>query len=186
MTSVSELTLRPDISILMIHGKLKSHAIIFNPPYDIASILIDFCSFGGQLVKIIIDHSTRDVNIVQTSINRLVLRTVVTAFQDHRLQMPIPRRSIQPTFGNVEFFDGGVGGIPVSRLTFPEMTRTSQGARTHSASRRPRDTGKSCSICMENIFDNDVQVMEVRGKKVLGAEYNSTEIYVERHVIVIE
>ena len=42
------------------------------------------------------------------------------------------------------------------------------------------------ALQLANIFDNDVQVMEVRGKKVLGAEYNSTEIYVERHVIVIE
>ena len=42
------------------------------------------------------------------------------------------------------------------------------------------------ALQLANIFDNDVQVMEVQGKKVLGAEYNSTEIVVARHVIVIE
>ena len=43
------------------------------------------------------------------------------------------------------------------------------------------------ALQLANIFLNDVQVMEVRGRKVFGAQHNSTEIYIERHdVIVIE
>ena len=42
------------------------------------------------------------------------------------------------------------------------------------------------ALQLVNIFLNDVQVMEVRGRKVFGAQYNSTEIYIERHAIVIE
>ena len=42
------------------------------------------------------------------------------------------------------------------------------------------------ALQLANIFLNDVQVMEVRGRKVFGAQHNSTEIYIERHAIVIE
>ena len=42
------------------------------------------------------------------------------------------------------------------------------------------------ALVVAGIIDDDVQVKEVRGKKVLGAEYNSTEIYVEKHPEIIE
>lgn len=42
------------------------------------------------------------------------------------------------------------------------------------------------ALTQANIIADDVQVMEVVGKKVLGANYNSTEIYVEKHPHVIE
>jgi len=153
MTSICEISLRRDIPITMIHGKLKSHVIIFNPPYDIPSILIEFCQFGGNIVKIVISHSNRDVSIVQPSIAHTILRTVVQTFQNHRLQLPV-RQDARPRFGAIQpAFDGlsqGFSGLRSSEFF----------SQRHSASRRPpSDTGKSCSICLENIFDNDLQLL---------------------------
>ena len=146
MSSVCELSIRRDIPITMIHGKLKSHVIIFDPPYDIASILIDFCRFDGHPVKIMIDHSNRDVSIIQPSISHMILQTTVTAFQNHRLQMPVPRRSM-------------ISPLGAARVSF--NFDHSQDQRIHSASgrRRATDTGKTCSICLENIFDNQLQLL---------------------------
>lgn len=159
MTSVCELSLRRDIPITMVHGKLKSHVILFNPPYDIPSILIEFCQFGGNPVKIVISHSNRDVSIVQPSIAHTILRTAVQTFQNHRLQMPVRQNArprfgaMQPAFGAIQpAFDGLSQGFPGLR---PELF-----SQRHSASQRPaRDTGKSCSICLENIFENDLQLL---------------------------
>ena len=149
MSSECEICIRSDIPITMIHGKLKSHVIIFEPPYDIQSILSEFCRFDGQRVRIKIDHRSKDVSIVQPSISRLVLRTTVEAFQSHRLSMP-PRRDRIPRLGQ--------GLIPFNFDPFREQN-------THVASRRSMrpsrsaSTGKSCSICMEMINEADVAVL---------------------------
>lgn len=150
MTSECEISLRRDIPITMVHGKLKSHAILFNPPYDIPSILLEFCQFGGEHVKIVISHSNRDVSIVQPSIAHTILRTAVRTFQNHRLQMPV-RQNAPPRFGGFPNFGGLSPG-------FPGLRSSEFFSQRHSAS-RVRDTGKSCSICLENIFENDLQLL---------------------------
>jgi len=151
MTSVCELSIRRDIPITMIYGKLKNHVILFDPPYDISSILINFCHFGDQPVKIIIRHSTRDVDIVQPSIASTIISTTVRAFQGHRLQLP-DRRVHRPSFdglGQQQQLDGlghRFGGMVLEE-------------RRHEASHRvARDTGKTCCICMESILDNQIEV----------------------------
>tara|TARA_B110000908_G_scaffold172730_1_gene242477 strand:- start:27094 stop:27489 length:396 start_codon:yes stop_codon:yes gene_type:complete len=131
MSSECEISICSDIPITMVYGKLKSHVIIFDPPYDIRSILNEFCRFDGQCVRIKIDHSSKDVSIVQPSISRLVLRTTVEAFQTHRLSLPAP---LFPRLGH--------GLIPSHFDPF-------QRQNTHVASRRPArpsssvNTGKS-------------------------------------------
>jgi len=89
MSSVCELTLRSEIPINIIHSKLKSQVIIFNPPYNIREILSDYCCFDGQHVKIVINHASRDVHISTPDIRPLVLRTAINIFQNHRLQRPV-------------------------------------------------------------------------------------------------
>lgn len=144
MTSECEISIRSDIPITMIHGKLKSHVIIFDPPYNIRALLNEFTRFDGQKVRIRIDHMSKDISIVQSSISRLVLRTTVEAFQNHRLSMPVrqPRLS-----------------MPVHQpSTFQPFHQPEE--RFHTASRsRQNSTGKSCSICMETIFEADVAVL---------------------------
>ena len=155
MASVCELSIRRDIPITMIYGKLKNHVILFDPPYDISSILMDFCHFGGQPVKIIVHHSSRDVDIVQPSIASTIISTTVRAFQGHRLQMPhvqMPAHRIQmPTAAGLGPRIGGLGH------RFGEMVVEE---RRHEASHRVvRDTGKTCCICMESILDNEIEVL---------------------------
>lgn len=83
----SECTVRIPTSqnIHFIHSKLKSHVIIFNPPYAILNILRPYVSSTGREIRIVIDHASRDVRIVEGSIRSHVLQTAVWAFQQHRL-----------------------------------------------------------------------------------------------------
>ena len=83
--------------ILQLYGILKQHVIIFSPPYSIYNILEPFLASHGRQVKIVINHRTRDVQIVESSIARIVLQTTIRAFQTHRLSMAgtVSRRSTQ-------------------------------------------------------------------------------------------
>ena len=62
---------------------------------------------------------------------------------------------------------------------------------TGSYTRNQRDVNNLIKFILDalqlaNIFLNDVQVvMELRGKKVLSAQRNSTEIYIKRYTTVI-
>jgi len=93
MSSVCELTLRRDIPMNILYSKLKSHVIIYNPPYNISAILMSWSDCNGQPIRVEIDHSSRDVNIITPGINRLILRTAITTFQNHHLQRSIPAHS---------------------------------------------------------------------------------------------
>ena len=83
----SECTVRIPSSqnIHFIHSKLKSHVIIFDPPYSILNVLGPYVSSTGREIRILIDHASRDVRIVEGSIRSHVLQTAVWAFQQHRL-----------------------------------------------------------------------------------------------------
>lgn len=89
----SECTVRIPTSqnIHFIHSKLKSHVIIFNPPYAILNILRPYVSSVGREIRIVIDHASRDVRIVEGSIRSHVLQTTVWAFQHHRLAPSVTR-----------------------------------------------------------------------------------------------
>jgi len=148
MSSECEISIRTNIPITMIYGKLKSHVIIFEPPYDIPSILAEFCSFDGQRVRIKIDYSSKDVSIVQPSISRLVLRTTIDAFKSHRLGIPAPRLSIPVR--NIPHM--GHGFFPSNFNQFQEEGRVERPSVSIN-------TGKRCSICMEDIYEVDVAVL---------------------------
>lgn len=90
MSSVCEITIRRDIPINILYSILKSHVIIFNPPYNISAILTSWSDCHGQPVRVEINHSSRDVNIITPGIHRLVLRTAITTFQNHHLQRSVP------------------------------------------------------------------------------------------------
>lgn len=149
MSSECEISIRSDIPITMVHGKLKSHVIIFDPPYNIRSILSEFCRFDGQCVRIKIDHSSKDISIVQPSISRLVLRTTVEAFQSHRLSLPTRRDHI-PRLGH---------GLIPSHFDPFQRQNTHVASRRSARPSRSANTGKSCSICMEDIYEADVAVL---------------------------
>ena len=129
----SECTVRIPTSqnIHFIHSKLKSHVIIFNPPYAILNILRPYVSSTGREIRIVIDHASRDVRIVEGSIRSHVLQTTVWAFQRHRLAPSIVRP-------------------PITALRPPHSPITVRGRRP------PQSTGQECPICYEMIYQNDM------------------------------
>lgn len=155
MSSVCELNIQRDFPITMIHGKLKSHVIIFDPPYDIASILMEFCRHDGQPVKIRIDHSSRDVTIIQPSISRMVLTTAVRSFQNHRLRMGVTHRPFIPP--RLPSFPSHSADMFASR----DVRLSTNHYASRNASNGPRsDTGKTCCICMEKIFQTNLEILQ--------------------------
>lgn len=99
----SECTLRIPTSqnIHVIHNRLKEHIIIYNPPYSIANILTPYMSLIGREIKVVIEHASRNVHIIEGSIRSHVLQTTILAFQQHRLSSPFlarqaPMEPIEP------------------------------------------------------------------------------------------
>lgn len=128
---------RTDVPITTLHGVLKRHVIIYNPPYNIKDILFKYRCDSGFCIKIDIEHSTRHVNMVQVdgpSVSTLVTATAVYAFQAHRLQSPVLRES----------------PIPSPYRTIPYRIQCPAG----------QQTGHSCSICMEPIFSENLRVLQ--------------------------
>ena len=137
---------RTDVSITTLHGVLKRHVIIYNPPYNIKAILSKYRCDSGVCIKIDIEHSTRHVDLYQVgrpSVSTLVTTTAVYAFQTHRLRSPVPRESSIPRES------------PVPRESLvpresPYRIQCPAGPQT----------GHSCSICMEPIFSENLLVLQ--------------------------
>lgn len=153
---------RMDVPITTLHGKLKSHVIIYNPPYDIKDILSNYRCDSGVCIKIDIEHSTRHVNMVQIdgpSVSTLVTATAVYAFQAHRLQPSreshyrIPVRPISREYPYQ---------IPVRPISRESPYRIPIQSVVPSQIPRPvgQQTGKTCSICMEPIFSVNLRVLQ--------------------------
>lgn len=89
MSSTIHCVLRHDVDMQHVHGLLRQHAIIYNPPYDLQAILGPLMQSTGRRVHITIHHGSRNVTVVDNDIRFHVLQTTVGAFQRHRLQMPV-------------------------------------------------------------------------------------------------
>lgn len=120
-----------DINISELHSLLREHMIIHNPPYSLRSIIAPYITGRGRNIKIVLHHSNRNITIVDADIRHHVLQTAVAAFQNHRLQ---PRSRSAPSF-------------PFAAFTQPVPPTRSQS------------TGKTCSICMEDIQTNNLQCL---------------------------
>ncbi len=96
MTSECTLRIPASQNIHVIHSRLKEHSIIYNPPYSIVSILAPYMSPSGREIKVVIEHASRNVHIIEGSIRSHVLQTTILAFQQHRLHSPYPPLSVPP------------------------------------------------------------------------------------------
>ena len=123
-----------DINISELHSLLREHMIIHNPPYSLRSIIAPYITGRGRNIKIVLHHSNRNVTIVDADIRHHVLQTAVAAFQNHRLQ---PRSRSAPSFPFAAFTQP-IQPIPPTRS---------------------QSTGKTCSICMEDIQTNNLQCL---------------------------
>jgi len=156
MSSTSTCCIRPDVPMNMVFSMLKSHAILHSPPYDISSIISDYCRFDGVRVHITIKHARRDVVIDQPSIVEHIVRTTVGTFQNHRLQRRPP--SLGSRFGSLSVGSRPSFGSPFDSLPAGSrpldfaMLDVSPPVSSHS-------TGKQCCICLETIFSNDMETL---------------------------
>jgi|MDSY01.1.fsa_nt_gb hypothetical protein len=130
MTSECACCLRHETNTVQVHAILREHAIVYNPPYDVQTLIAPFVGRQGRRVRVIMHHSSRNVSIVDEDIRHHVLGTVIRTFQNHRLQFP--------------------------RHTTPSIMRRDDTRAT----REPNvDSGKTCSICMESILRHDVMCL---------------------------
>ena len=93
MSSECTFTIDSSQDVLELHGVLKRHVIMFSPPYPIARLMSQYIVNEGRSVKVVIHHASRDVQIIEGSVSRHVLRTAIMAFQTHRISAPTPPRS---------------------------------------------------------------------------------------------
>jgi len=78
--------------LLQLQQLLQQHAIVFNPPWSLSSLLQEFVSTETRMrrrIKITIDHSSRNVSVTEDSLSPPILQTVVETFKSHRLAPPV-------------------------------------------------------------------------------------------------
>lgn len=129
MTSECILFIPVGQDIHFLHCRLKEHVIIHNPPYSIVSIMAPYMSSTGRQIRIVIDHSSRNVNIVEGSIREHVLQTTILAFQQHRLQ--------------------------TSRTAPPRLPLTNHRPPQSS----PQLSGQDCAVCLDPILHRDISTL---------------------------
>lgn len=139
-----------DTNVNQLSSLLKEHLIVYDPPYDLNSLISPFIARQGRHLKIILHHSSRNVSIIDADIRHHVLQTAVAAFQAHRMQ-PMPRRPMQQR---------PMPRRPMPRRPMPQppmqQPRQSRRPMVCNPSFVPKDTGKQCSICFETILSDQL------------------------------
>lgn len=131
MTTEYNLYIDPSTNVLELRRCLFEHALSHPPPFDIARLLMPYRTPFGRHICVVINHSNRNVSIVDRNIATHVLRTAIMGFQSHRLAEPVRIRRRMPIL-----------------------------IRTHLASNSLNvDTGKQCPICFESIMSRDLTAL---------------------------
>ena len=133
-----------DTNVNQLSSLLKEHLIVYDPPYDLSSLISPFIARQGRPLQIILHHSSRNVSIVDADIRHHVLQTAVAAFQAHRMQPMSSHPSRQP-----------MASRPM--VCNPSFVRPPQRVVRHRAS--VQDTGKQCSICFETIMSDQLHCL---------------------------
>lgn len=92
MTTVHECMVDHDCELLPLQQLLQQHVIVFHPPWSLPTLLQRFVSAQTRMqrrIKIEINHSSRNVSVVEASLSPPVLQTVVASFKSHRLEPPV-------------------------------------------------------------------------------------------------
>ena len=132
-----------DTNVNHLSSLLKEHLIVYDPPYDLNSLISPFIVRQGRHLKIILHHSSRNVSVIDADIRHHVLQTAVAAFQAHRMQ-PMQQPSMQP-----------MQQLRQSRRPMQQL-RQSRRPMVCNPSFVPQDTGKECSICFETILSDQL------------------------------
>lgn len=126
-----------NVDMSRIHNRLKEHIIVYDPPYDLETLMLPFIARVGRRVRIVVHHNTRNLSIIDADIRHHVLRTAISGFQRHRLHS-------LPDFAEMRM-------NPM--LHRPEPVHIQQ-SNAHAVS-----TGKQCSICLETIMSNNLRCL---------------------------
>jgi hypothetical protein len=149
-----------DTNVNQLSSLLKEHLIVYDPPYDLNSLISPFIARQGRHLKIILHHSSRNVSIIDADIRHHVLQTAVAAFQAHRMQpmqqprrpMHQPRRPMQQPRRPMQ-----QPRRPMQQPRRPmQQPRQSRRPMVCNPSFVPQDTGKQCSICFETILSDQL------------------------------
>ena len=124
------LFINPNLSVRQMNQYLKTELIRGG---EMNQLLIPFRQTRGRQIRVVVYNL--NVFIVDSDIRHHVLQTTISAFQNHRLSA-IPN----------------IGTNVVPNTAVPELNGT-----TRCPSRQK--TGKSCSICLEDIYSNDLQCL---------------------------
>jgi len=176
-----------DTNVTQLSSLLKEHAIVYDPPYNLSSLLSPYIARQGRRLQIIVHHSSRNISIVDDDIRHHVLQTTIAAFQSHQLSMapvnllaashrsrptvsrptasrPTVSRLSRPTASRLS--RPTVSRPTASRPTVSRLSRLSRLSRpTASRLSRPtvsasvQDTGKQCSICFETITSDQLHCL---------------------------
>jgi hypothetical protein len=119
----------PTLDISYLNNHLREQIMMNSPPYCLESLLTPFAREKGRNIRVVLNGL--NVYIVESDIRHQVLQTTVSAFQRHRLS----------------------AGEAVS-LRLPTLYETNYEEPT-----TPQCTGKTCSICLETIYSNNLQCL---------------------------
>ena len=144
-----------DTNVTQLSSLLKEHAIVYDPPYNLSSLLSPYIARQGRRLQIIVHHSSRNISIVDDDIRHHVLQTTIAAFQSHQLSMA-PVNLLAASHRSRPTVSRPTASRPtVSRLSRPTASRLSRPTVSASV----QDTGKQCSICFETITSDQLHCL---------------------------
>ena len=144
-----------DTNVTQLSSLLKEHVIVYDPPYNLSSLLSPYIARQGRRLQIIVHHSSRNISIVDDDIRHHVLQTTIAAFQSHQLSMAPVNLLAASHLSRPTVSRPTVSRL--SRLSRPTASRPTVSRPTVSAS--VQDTGKQCSICFETITSDQLHCL---------------------------
>ena len=128
MSTEYALYVDPSLDVAILRRLLFERVLNQPPPFHLSRWLLPYHVPAGRHIRVIVNHASRNVSVIDHDIASHVLRTAILGFQTHRLSRPAP---------------------PCLVATPPRP----MSIRSHRASRSNNvDTGQQCSICFESIF----------------------------------
>jgi hypothetical protein len=145
MSQSLSLSICPSLNVSDLNRHLREQILVRSPPYCLDSLLAPFVRMHGRSIRVVLNGL--NVYIVESDIRHHVLQTAVSAFQRHQLRVPLAQPHqlraplAQPT------------PRPLS-LHLPTLYETDESSSTSN-----QCTGKTCSICLELIYSDNLQCL---------------------------
>jgi hypothetical protein len=133
------LSICPTLNVSDLNRYLREQILNSSPPYCLNNLLAPFVCTPGRPIRVVLDGL--NVYIVEPNIRHHVLQTAVSAFQRHQLRAPLTHPTPRPL-----------------SLHLPTLYETDESSSTTNQNQN-QCTGKTCSICLETIYSNNLQCL---------------------------